>query len=152
MSFLPALSRQMLIEGDTPRPAIGKFLLKVNHLTKDKEKPTKKRNQLEKQVKRKDLALFTDVLFENEKITVSRVYPNPATTIAIIDYVLHDQNINAKITISNVLGNVIQEFLLYPEQKRIKINTYEYNSGVYFYTLSLEGKAVATKKLIVKGS
>lgn len=89
-------------------------------------------------------------LFSNEKISISNVYPNPASSYASIDYNLLNQGDQAKIILCNVLGNVVGEYPLVKDAKRLYISTQELSSGVYFYTLSVEGKSLITKKLIIK--
>lgn len=91
-----------------------------------------------------------EILFSNEKISISSVYPNPASAYASIDYQLFRDTDNAKIILCNVLGNVVGEYTLIRDAKRLHISTLELNSGVYFYTLSVDGKSLITRKLIIK--
>ena len=42
------------------------------------------------------------------------------------------------------------EFILKPLEKELKIPTIEYNPGVYFYTLYIDGEGVITKKLVIR--
>ncbi len=91
-----------------------------------------------------------EILFSNEKISISSVYPNPASAYASIDYQLLKDTDNAKIILCNVLGNVVGEYTLIRDAKRLHISTLELNSGVYFYTLSVDGKSLITRKLIIK--
>lgn len=91
-----------------------------------------------------------DLLFSNEKISISSIYPNPASSYASIDYNLSNQRDQAKIILCNVLGNVVGEYPLVKDAKRLYISTQELSSGVYFYTLSVEGKSLITKKLIIR--
>jgi hypothetical protein len=91
-----------------------------------------------------------ETLFSNEKISISSIYPNPASAYASIDYQLFRDTDNAKIILCNVLGNVVGEYTLIRDAKRLHISTLELNSGVYFYTLSVDGKSLITRKLIIK--
>jgi hypothetical protein len=91
-----------------------------------------------------------EILFSNEKISISSVYPNPASAYASIDYQLLKDTDNAKIILCNVLGNVVGEYTLIRDAKTLHISTLELNSGVYFYTLSVNGKSLITRKLIIK--
>jgi hypothetical protein len=91
-----------------------------------------------------------ELIFSNGKISISSIYPNPASSYASIDYNLSNQKDQAKITLCNVLGNVVGEYPLVKDAKRLYISTQELSSGVYFYTLSVEGKSLITKKLIIK--
>lgn len=89
-------------------------------------------------------------LFTSEDIVLSEIYPNPVTDFAILNYNLINENIKAKIVFHNVLGSVISEYNLSPYEKRVKIITEELNSGVYFYTLYLDGDGVATHKIVIR--
>jgi phenylpyruvate tautomerase PptA (4-oxalocrotonate tautomerase family) len=49
-----------------------------------------------------------------------------------------------------VLGQEVKEAVLEKDQKSIHISLREFNSGMYMYQLSIDGRSVATKKLIVR--
>ena len=91
-----------------------------------------------------------DQLFVNEKITVSNVYPNPASEYAELDYTVLSGIRDARIVINNVLGSVVAEYSLDRNSRKLRINTRELPSGIYFYQLSLDGRKVATKKMLVR--
>ena len=96
------------------------------------------------------VALGSDeILYQEEGIRVNKVYPNPANEAAYIKYQINE-DIQAKITIRNLLGRVVGEYELPKNQTKIKINTNELESGVYFYTLSIGHKTLKAKKLIVE--
>lgn len=89
-------------------------------------------------------------LFANESATISSIYPNPASTYAFIDYTLASNVREAKIILYNVLGTPISEYVLNKEDKKLRIPTFELTSGIYFYTFSVDGKSLVTRKLLVK--
>ncbi|CAA9331050.1 MAG: hypothetical protein AVDCRST_MAG56-7797 [uncultured Cytophagales bacterium] len=94
-----------------------------------------------------------ELLFNNEHISVSSIYPNPASTSAAIRYRFTGGLRDAKIVLCNVLGNVVGEYRLSRETRdmtELHITTSSLASGVYFYTLSLDGRNVVTRKLIVR--
>ena len=94
-----------------------------------------------------------ELLFNNEHISVSSIYPNPASTSAAVKYRFAGGLREAKIVLCNVLGNVVGEYRLSPEARgmsELHISTTALASGVYFYTLSLDGRNVVTRKLIVR--
>ena len=97
-----------------------------------------------------DERLPYEKLFENERISISTAYPNPASGFTNFDYQLSDKAKDARITLSDVFGSVIQEHKLSAQENKLKVNTSLLSSGVYFYTLSLDGKMIITKKLIVR--
>ncbi|MDX2306119.1 MAG: T9SS type A sorting domain-containing protein [Microscillaceae bacterium] len=90
-----------------------------------------------------------DFLFANEQLQITKIYPNPADLVAFMDYDMLE-SITAKVTIRNLLGKVIQEYDLNKGVNKIRIPTVNFDPGVYFYTLSINGKSVRGKKLLVK--
>ena len=89
-----------------------------------------------------------DRLFANEHLVVSNVYPNPAAESAEIDYQLTSGD--AKLTLLNILGAPVAEYSLDPTDRKLHIATRSMETGVYFYQLSVDGRKVATKKLLVR--
>jgi hypothetical protein len=92
----------------------------------------------------------SDLLFSDDKLSMSYVYPNPTSNLAIIDYRMDNNINNAKITIHNVLGSMVGEFILSPNENQLKINTRNFDPGVYFYTLYVNNENLVTKKMIIK--
>lgn len=90
-----------------------------------------------------------EILFENEQLRITTAFPNPASINATLEYQMFSP-VNAKITVSNVLGNTLNTFNLDFNDNKIIIPTTQYESGVYFYTLSIDNKSIITKKLVVK--
>ena len=80
-------------------------------------------------------------------ITKNNAYPNPATSIVNIDYALNSGN--AQIVFYNILGVTVYEQPLGNQIGTAKINVSDFASGIYFYTIKVNGKAVETKKLII---
>jgi hypothetical protein len=91
-----------------------------------------------------------ELLFVNDKISVSNVYPNPASEYAEIDFAISAGLRDAKLTFYNVLGSQIQEFTLNKNERKLRVNTRDMATGLYFYQLSVDGKKVATKKMLVR--
>ena len=91
-----------------------------------------------------------DRLFSNDKLTVSNIYPNPADDHADIDYLISPQIGEVKITFYSVLGSEMKEEILDKDQRKVRVYTREWNSGIYLYQLSSEGKSLVTKKLLVR--
>ena len=91
-------------------------------------------------------------LYVDKDLTISNIYPNPAHEFAIIDYNLKDSRKNAKISFSNILGGSVGEYNLDSFDNSLRISTENWDNGIYFYQLILEGKKVATKKLLVRHS
>ncbi len=95
-------------------------------------------------------SLSDDHLFSNEWLTVSNIYPNPASDYAEFDYSLKTSDREAKIIICNILGNPISEYSLDKNDRKLRINTRDMPTSVYFYRLAIDGNSVATKKLLVR--
>jgi hypothetical protein len=89
-------------------------------------------------------------LYISDKITVSNIYPNPANEYAEMDVTISTGLKEAKIIIYNVLGSQMSELTINKNEKKIRLNTRDLPSGLYFYQLSVDGKKVATKKMIVR--
>ncbi len=88
--------------------------------------------------------------FSNEKITVSNIYPNPANDYATIDYNVNSGFSEASISFYNLLGHEVAIYELDKFDKKLKVQTTNWDSGVYLYQLVVDGKKVATKKLLVR--
>lgn len=90
------------------------------------------------------------IIFHSKDITIQDVYPNPVQDLAYMDYRIHNESVTAKVVIHNILGRAINEFELSPFEDRVKIQTEEFVSGIYFYTLYLNNNGVLTRKLVVR--
>ncbi len=97
-----------------------------------------------------EIVKLEDNMFANDKITVRNIYPNPANDFAEIDYNIIGNVSGAKIVIYNVLLSSIGDYDLNKNEKQLTIQTQNIPTGVYYYQLMVEGKKVATKKLIVR--
>lgn len=91
-----------------------------------------------------------DMMFVNEHISVSNIYPNPANDLAEIDYQISSGVGEAKLILLNVLGAPVADYELDRNDRKLRVITRDMNTGVYFYQLSVDGKKVATKKLLVR--
>jgi hypothetical protein len=89
-------------------------------------------------------------LYSSAEIKLNDVYPNPVTEYAIIDYNLTNSDVKAKMVFHNVLGSIVSEYELMPFENKLKVSATDFNSGVYFYTLYIDGDGVMTHKLIVR--
>jgi hypothetical protein len=90
------------------------------------------------------------VLFQSKDITIQDVYPNPVQDHAFVDYRIHNENLKAKLIIHNILGKPMNEYNLPASESRVKLQTEEFTSGIYFYTLYLDNNGVLTRKLIIR--
>ncbi|QHV94664.1 T9SS type A sorting domain-containing protein [Spirosoma endbachense] len=91
-----------------------------------------------------------DRMYSNDRITVSNIYPNPASESAQIDYQITGQVNEAKLILLNILGSPVAEYDMQQNDRKVHVATRELATGYYFYQLSVDGKKVATKKLLVR--
>jgi hypothetical protein len=94
--------------------------------------------------------LAEDRMFGNEHIRVSNAYPNPADNIAEVDYQLTGPISEAKMVLLNVLGSPVAEYGMESGDHKVRIQTRDLATGYYLYQLTVDGKKVATKRLLVR--
>jgi hypothetical protein len=90
------------------------------------------------------------VVFQSKEITIQDVYPNPVQDQAFIEYQIHNENVKAKLVMHNILGKQLNEMDLPTSETRVKLQTEDFTSGIYFYTLYLDNSGVLTRKLIIR--
>lgn len=89
-------------------------------------------------------------LYATERIWVSNVYPNPADDVTEVDYQISGSVGEAKLVLLNVLGAPVAEYGLDRGDRKVRIVTRDFATGYYLYQLSVDGKKVATKRLLVR--
>lgn len=89
-------------------------------------------------------------LYANERMWVSNVYPNPADDVTEVDYQISGSVGEAKLILLNVLGAPVAEYGLDRGDRKVRIVTRDFATGYYLYQLSVDGKKVATKRLLVR--
>jgi hypothetical protein len=89
-------------------------------------------------------------MFSNEKLWVSNAYPNPADDVAELDYQFNGATGDAKLTLLNILGGPVAEYELERTDRKLRIGTRDLATGYYLYQLTVDGKKVATKRLLVR--
>ena len=90
-----------------------------------------------------------DKLWESDELYVSNIYPNPAVNSITLDYRILTNTTHATIVFRNVLGSEMGIFNLTQRETSLTIQLENFSSGVYFYTLSVDGKDLVTKKFMV---
>jgi hypothetical protein len=77
-------------------------------------------------------------------------FPNPFSTSATINYTLPQPHASAVIIIRNEAGKTIKEINVSGKSKgSLTVNASVFNSGAYTYCLYVDGKAVATKQMVI---
>ena len=92
----------------------------------------------------------SDKLYSSEKITVSNIYPNPANDYASVDYVITGNVNEATMSFYNLLGHEVASYELDKFERKLKVQTTNWDSGIYLYQLVVDGKKLVTKKLLVR--
>ena len=87
---------------------------------------------------------------EYEVIKLSNIYPNPASSFAYIDYSVYGNFNSANVSFFNLLGKQIADYTLNKYSDKLKVTTSTWESGIYMYQLIIDGKKIATKKLLVR--
>lgn len=83
--------------------------------------------------------------YEMQKL---KLYPNPATDYLHIEYdILYIKD--AKIKIYNSIGSVVYTKDLENKQEHLKISVSDFDNGLYFCSLQIDGKSFNTKKILI---
>ncbi len=90
------------------------------------------------------------LVFQSKDITIHDIYPNPVVDQASIDYRIYNEMLKAKLVIHNILGSPVGHYDLSAFETKVKIQSEELTSGVYFYTVYLDNVGVLTRKLVVR--
>lgn len=83
-------------------------------------------------------------------ISVSEIYPNPASDVVNIDYDMPYEVKEASVKIVNILGAVVKEQQINTRYNKMRINITDLTGGIYFYSLTINGEIYSTKKLIIR--
>jgi Secretion system C-terminal sorting domain len=86
-----------------------------------------------------------------DSVYVSPPYPNPANGYTTIDYSL-PANGRGHIRVYDLAAQTILEQSVTGQNKHLQLNTSNWARGIYYFTISGEGRAPITKKLIVQQS
>jgi len=74
--------------------------------------------------------------------------PNPANEFTKITYVVNSKA-DAKVVVTNMIGEKINEIRLYDKQNTMTVPVKQLKSGIYIYSLVVDGKVMSSKKLVV---
>ena len=93
---------------------------------------------------------FKSSVFQSREITIHDIYPNPVQEQAFIDYKINFASTKAKIVVHNILGKAMADYELVNSENRLKIQSDDLPSGVYFYTVYINDSGILTRKIIVR--
>ena len=86
-------------------------------------------------------------IFENSFL---QLHPNPFTTQATVQYAQPPGSKNATLVICDILGRVRSSYVINNFNGEITINANNLSSGIYLYSLVVEGRVMVTKKMVVE--
>jgi hypothetical protein len=82
--------------------------------------------------------------------SLGQSYPNPTASEAVIAYFLPKNYRTATITLRELAtGREIKSYALKKNSSSLKVNVSSLSNGLYLYSLVIDEKPVATKKLAV---
>ncbi len=82
------------------------------------------------------------------KPVLSAAYPNPATTHFSFDYSVPEGAV-ASVIVRDVLGSIKYQASI-SKSGKLTLNTSDFQNGIYFFSLQVNGKSEMTKKIIVQ--
>ena len=80
---------------------------------------------------------------------LGNISPNPVTGLASFSYSFQQRPSNARVSIYNLVGKSVRQVALNNKNGIVFLDAQDYQAGVYFYTLEVNGKILSTKKLVI---
>jgi uncharacterized repeat protein (TIGR01451 family) len=90
-----------------------------------------------------------EIMLESTEISVSKMYPNPADEYVTFDYVLSSSVRNAKLNFYTITGTEVASYVLSKDSNKVRVNTTTWDEGLYLFNLSVDGKKVASNRIVV---
>lgn len=81
---------------------------------------------------------------------LSQNTPNPSGSGTIIQYKLPQGTEQALIEIIDITGKKAATYPLYNSEGKVEVNAEGFHSGMYFYSLYVDGKVLGRKKMLVQ--
>lgn len=83
---------------------------------------------------------------ESPNAAISRAYPNPASDQVTFSYSV-PTNQESFIVIQDLIGSVKMQIPLDANQNEVMVDLRSFSSGIYIYSLLVEGRTITTRKL-----
>lgn len=80
--------------------------------------------------------------------TLSHPYPNPAKDFVWVNYELSSQHENVELKVKNLIGNLLHEESLGESNGKLKLDTHNFQPGIYIIYLT-DGKTIITTRRLV---
>lgn len=93
---------------------------------------------------------YSEIDLQLEGINLSQNVPNPFSNNTKIQYTIPNDVNQAKVVFTDMNGNIVKSVNLVLGKGLIKVNAAGLPSGIYSYTLVIDGKAKETKKMIIR--
>ena len=85
----------------------------------------------------------------SQQSDISHPSPNPVESVSQIAYELPADFKEASFVVHNITGSLVKETILENRNGMIDINALDFEQGIYFYSLVVNGTPVHSKKLII---
>ncbi|MFN8429359.1 MAG: T9SS type A sorting domain-containing protein [Spirosomataceae bacterium] len=82
-------------------------------------------------------------------ITTAKAYPNPVSDILTVEYRVPFSTLKAELHFTNVNGRMIKNVQLEKSKNEVKVETYKWVDGLYFYSLIIDGVRTISQKIVV---
>ena len=87
----------------------------------------------------------------SDMVKILNAYPNPASDNVTIAYQLPQGNMApAYLVVKNLIGKTVMTVPMPQASEKMMINVSDLTTGVYFYSIEQNSRALMTKKMIVK--
>lgn len=90
---------------------------------------------------------LTELLIDNS--TISLPSPNPIVNNSVISYELPNNVYTGMFVMHNIAGSIVSEIELEENEGEIRLNSADFEKGVYFYSLMINDIALHTKRLVI---
>lgn len=104
-------------------------------------------------------AVSVDITFDTQNVgveeleagsnAISESYPNPAHRFVKMNYSVAQSAKTAEVVVYSMLGAKVKRVGLEEKQGTLRIDVSSLPSGMYFYSLLVDDKAISTKKMLV---
>jgi hypothetical protein len=91
----------------------------------------------------------TSITEKNPTTAFQKPYPNPASSLLHVKYQLDKQYNNAKISLCNILGIIVEEKTISEKESELLFDVSRLPQGIYFCTIKVGNMIVDTKKIVV---
>lgn len=85
----------------------------------------------------------------DNNLSISPAFPNPSNKYTFISYQLSEKDNNAKVILSDMVGNEVKSLIVAGKEGKVRMDTYDMPDGIYFYSFILNNTVYYTKKLVV---